>query len=59
MCRLYIESFKGDVLLSSCVFIWKKYLDRCFGSVNGIIYFFIYIKPVSSRQARHMFITTS
>ena len=59
MCRLYKESFKGDVLLSSWAFIWKKYPHRCSGSVSGIIYFFIYVKPVSSRQAKHMFITTS
>ena len=59
MCNLYKESFWGDVLISSCVFIWKKYPDGCSGSVSGIIYFCVYIKPVSSRQARHMFITRS
>ena len=36
-CSLHKESFYGDVLLSSWMFTWKKYLDRLAGSVGGII----------------------
>ena len=33
MRSLYKESSEGDVLLSSWVFVWKKYLDRRAGYV--------------------------
>ena len=58
MCSLHKESFYGDALLPSWVFIWKKYPNRQADSVRGIIYFCVYIKSVPSRQTRHMFITT-
>ena len=36
---LHKESFYGDILLCSWVFIWKKYSDSGAGSVSGIIFF--------------------
>ena len=57
MCSIHKENFNGDALLSTWVFIWKKYPDRRTGSVSGIIYFCIYKKSAPSRQTTQMFIT--
>ena len=58
MCSLHKEIFYGDVLLSSWVFVWKKYPERWVSSVSGIIDFCVYIKSVPPRKTRYMFITT-
>ena len=60
MCSLHKESFYGDVLLSSWVFIRKKYPDNTrWRSKRNKIFFCLYIfKSVPSCQTRHMFIAT-
>ena len=58
MCNLYKGSSSDGMLLSSYVFTWKKYPDRRADAVSRIIYFCVYIKSVTSRQTRHMIMTT-
>ena len=57
MCSLHKEVFMvSHYFLAGCLYGKNILIDD--GSLNGIIYFCVYIKSVPSCQTRHMFINT-